>query len=42
MMGASHNTQKESDHLKSQESVLENHAQVWYQVTKDDRRSATD
>ena len=40
MVGGSHDTQREPDHLKSQDLVLANHAQVWYQVEQDDRRSA--
>ena len=35
MVGASHDTQKEPYHLKSQELVLANHAQFWYQVDQD-------
>ena len=34
MVGASHDTQKEPDNLKIQESVLANHAQVWYQFAQ--------
>ena len=42
MVRASHDTKEEPDHLKSKELVLANHAQVWYQVAKDDQRSAAD
>ena len=36
MVGVSHDTQKEPDHLKSQDLVLANHIQVWYEVAQDE------